>query len=168
MDIMPLSAAQRQKRQYIAAQIATLQDQGLCPTCAALQGQDVYPPLAGRAYFDNEFCQCMLEQYPRNPGHSIVLLKPHYEDLADLEPKTAALLWPIVHRALLALKTHLGAEKVYLCTMCDGRRNHLHFQLIPRLPGDSTRGSRLFVKERGLLTNFAADTDALKTLMQGE
>ena len=35
--------------------------------------------------------------------------------------------------------------------MCDGKRNHLHFQLIPRLKNDEIIGSKLFVKERGIL-----------------
>ena len=166
MNIIPLSPAQRQKRQYIAAKVKSLQEAGACPTCASMQGKEVYPPSADRLFYEDQHCLCLLEHYPRNPGHSIVLLKAHREDLAELDPATAAALWPVVHRAVAALKTHFGAEKVYLCTMCDGRRNHLHLQLIPRLPGDAVRGSTLFVKERGLLKDCAGDVASLNALMQ--
>ena len=47
------------------------------------------------------------------------------------------------------IKEVLGAEKVYMCTMCDDGRNHLHFQLIPR-DKNSIIGSNVFVKERGV------------------
>lgn len=165
MKIAPLTPSQRQQRQQIAAKVAALQQAGTCPTCAAAAGQDVYPPAAGRIFHEDDLCLCMLEQYPRNPGHSILLIKPHYEDLLHLPPDAATALWPVLHCAGHALKAHLAAEKVYLCTMCDGVRNHLHFQLIPRLPGDAIKGSRLFVKERGLLSDWAGDVTALKSLM---
>ena len=167
MQVIPLSPAQRQKRQHIAAKVKSLQEAGACPTCASMRGEDVYPPADARLFYEDEHCLCLLEQYPRNPGHTIVLLKEHREDLAALDPQTAAALWPVVHRAVAALKTRFGADKVYMCTMCDGRRNHLHLQLIPRLPGDPVRGSRLFVKERGFLKECARDIAELGSLMNG-
>ena len=48
------------------------------------------------------------------------------------------------------IKEVLGAVKVYMCTMCDDGRNHLHFQLIPRYEGNVI-GSKLFVNERGIV-----------------
>lgn len=45
------------------------------------------------------------------------------------------------------LKNVLDVERVYLCTMCDGKINHFHIQLIPRHRGEKI-GSTNFVKER--------------------
>ena len=50
-------------------------------------------------------------------------------------------------------KEILGAKKVYMCTICDGKRNHLHFQLFPRLEGDTT-GYLNFVKDEGILMDY--------------
>lgn len=41
--------------------------------------------------------------------------------------------------------------------MRDGKRNHLHFQLIPR-DDNSITGSKVFVKPRGI---FAEDTEII-------
>lgn len=49
-----------------------------------------------------------------------------------------------------ALKGALGAEKVYLNTMCDGEINHLHFQLFPRYAGDAIGSSRFVLPRRPL------------------
>jgi diadenosine tetraphosphate (Ap4A) HIT family hydrolase len=97
----------------------------------------------------------MLEIWPRNPGHTIILVKPHFEDLSELPVAVGAQIVPIILVATAALKEVLGAEKICLCTMCDGRRNHLHFQLIPRMPGDTITGSKLFVKDRKYLEDYA-------------
>ena len=72
---------------------------------------------------------------------------------------------PVIHAAIISLKNVIPAEKVYLRTICDGKRNHLHFQLIPRLAGDKVTGSQLFVKERGMLVNYKEVVDDLKIQM---
>jgi hypothetical protein len=50
-------------------------------------------------------------------------------------------------RVVQTLKAALGAEKVYLSTMCDGDMNHLHLQLLPCYVGERI-GSTRFVVER--------------------
>lgn len=62
----------------------------------------------------------------------------------------AADLMQQVLRHIRALKASLGAEKVYVVTMCDGASNHLHFQLLPRLPGDPVGGKLLHGPRRTL------------------
>ena len=132
-----------------------------------METSNVYPSAEDRVFFENEQSICMLELYPRNPGHAIVLIKPHYEDISQLPQDIGASIFALVHRTVSALKKVTNAKKVYLYTMCDGQRNHLHFQLLPRLPGDSIRGSRLFVKERSVLTDYADDITGLRTVMDG-
>lgn len=147
-EITPDEKAHRENRAGRARQLAA---QGICPTCRNFETGDIYPPAGPWTFHEDDLAICMLEQYPRNPGHSILLLKAHYEDIADLPPEVGARLFPLIHAMTNALKIVLGAEKVYMCTMCDGLRNHLHLQFLPRLPGDTIRGSGLFVKERRVL-----------------
>lgn len=45
------------------------------------------------------------------------------------------------------IKEVYQCERVYLCTMCDGRNNHYHIQRIPRYSYEK-RGSKNFVKPR--------------------
>ena len=60
-----------------------------------------------------------------------------------------------------ALKEVLEAEKVYMCTMCDGGRNHLHFQLIPR-DKNSIIGSKVFVNPRGVCVENKEEIENLR------
>jgi diadenosine tetraphosphate (Ap4A) HIT family hydrolase len=120
-----------------------------------MKGGGVYASGRARTFYEDELVCCMLEAWPRNPGHSIVLVKPHFEDLSVMPLAVAAKVLPVILAATGALKATLGAEKVYLCTMCDGQRNHLHFQLIPRMPGDPITGSKLFVKDRACVEDWA-------------
>jgi hypothetical protein len=66
----------------------------------------------------------------------------------------------VTHALVNALKTIVAAEKVCMVTMCSGALSYLHFQLIPRRTGELI-GGRVFVSERGVLTNYHAIRDAL-------
>lgn len=165
MLVRPMTTDDRAARAAIVARAAALGEAGTCPTCRNLETGEVYPPAADRTFFEDDLAWCFLEAYPRNPGHTIVLVKPHYEDIAEAPPEVLQQLAPVLQAATAALKDALGAEKIYLCTMCDGKRNHLHLQLIPRLPGDVT-GSRLFVDERGVLADCADVVEPLRTAMR--
>ncbi|MGD2174138.1 MAG: HIT family protein [Candidatus Brocadiaceae bacterium] len=151
MEIRPASDEDRARREATTRRVLALAQEGICPTCRNLATGEVYPTHEPRTFYEDDRLWCFLEAHPRNPGHTIVLLKRHYEDISELSAEAGAAVTKTILAAVGALKRVLGAEKVYLCTMCDGRRNHLHFQLIPRLPGDEVQGSRLFVKERALL-----------------
>jgi len=144
MRLIPLDSQLKARRQATAQRADELKAQGICPTCQDMQYGDVYPVAEDRVFYEDDIVRCMLEAWPRNPGHTIILVKPHFEDLSDMAPATGAEILPVIQAVTSSLKEVLGAEKVYLCTMCDGRRNHLHLQLIPRMPGDTIAGSKLF------------------------
>jgi histidine triad (HIT) family protein len=167
MLIRPLTQQEQIQYQNLLAKIKTLQQEGICPTCRNLEIGDVYPPIDNQIFYENELVSCFLESFPRNPGHSIILVKPHFEDISELPLGMTAKVYSVIHAAIDALKKVISAEKVYLCTMCDGKRNHLHFQLIPRMAGDKVTGSKLFVKERGILINYKEVVDDLKIKMIG-
>jgi diadenosine tetraphosphate (Ap4A) HIT family hydrolase len=156
----------RARRDEIVLKAEHLKQAGICPTCRDFEASDVYPDRAGRTFYEDETFLCMLETYPRTPGHSIILVKPHYEDLGELPLAVSLRMPPVVHCAVRALRDVLRAEKVYACTMCDGERNHFHLQLLCRLAGETTRGSRLFVKERGVLCDASEVIDRLRGAMK--
>jgi len=151
MHITSMTDAARSKRQMIMGRANGLRDKGICPTCQQFRTNEVHPSIQDQIFHDSDLMACFLEAYPRNLGHTIILVKPHYEDISELPTNMATEVHNVVQMAVRALKRILMAEKVYMCTMCDGRRNHLHFQLIPRYSGDTIRGSRLFVKDRLIL-----------------
>ena len=148
-----MTAEELHGRKELFAKVNALQESGTCPTCRDLEFKDVYPPFEDRVFLADKIVVCFLEMYPRNPGHTIVLVRLHCDDFTEVPKDIGCHVLKICQAAARSLKEVLGAEKVYLNTMCDGKRNHLHFQLIPRLRGDTIRGLRLFVKERGIWTD---------------
>jgi histidine triad (HIT) family protein len=165
MIVRPLTQQEQIQHQNLLAKIRTLQHAGVCPSCRNLEKRDVYPPNDDRVFYEDDLLSCFLECFPRNPGHTIILVKPHFEDISKLPLDLCAKVFTVIHFAITSLKKVIPAEKVYLCTLCDGKRNHLHFQLIPRVAGDKIRGSQLFVKERCMLVNYNEVISKLKIQM---
>jgi diadenosine tetraphosphate (Ap4A) HIT family hydrolase len=125
--------------------IRALRAKGICPTCRDLEQGDVF--VGQSVICDDDQVRVVLDQYPRSRGQTIVVWKPHHEDFTTLAPDETAVLFQRCTEVANAIKRSLGAEKVYLVTMCDGFPNHLHIQLLPRFAGEPT-GSRRFVGAR--------------------
>ena len=139
-----------QEREHLNQKISALQQQGICYSCHDLITSEVFgkQPLI----YEDDCFRVALELYPRMLGHTIVLYKPHREDISELSQEEAGQLFQLCTQVVKALKTALHAEKVYLNTMCDGPINHVHIQLFPRYLGDAI-GSKRFVAPRGPLRN---------------
>jgi diadenosine tetraphosphate (Ap4A) HIT family hydrolase len=138
------------ERDELKRRITELRAQGVCYQCHDFEAGSIF----GRqpVVYEDSRHKVVLDLFPRAPGHTIVVYKPHREDLSQLRPDETSALFQLCVRLMNAIKGGLGAEKVYLNTMCDGPINHLHVQLLPRYPGDPI-GSGLFVAERGKLVD---------------
>ena len=167
MYTRPITDEDLAERAQLTRTIEQYRERGECPSCCDLRNGNVYPDRTDRTFSEDDSFVCMLEQYPRNIGHSIILPRQHWEDMSELPETMFPSVYGLIHRCVHALKQALGAEKVYLCTMCDGARNHLHYQLIPRLPGDSISGSKLFVAERKVLIRASELTEKVRAAMTG-
>jgi len=127
--------------------VQSLQAKGICPSCYNQQHGGIYPAFTDRLIYEDELLWCFLEFKPRAVGHTILLVKEHYEDMSCVPDEVCAAVYLAAKRVMNALKNALGAEKVYVCTMCDGEVNHFHIQLLPRYAGEAI-GSKNFVKPR--------------------
>jgi histidine triad (HIT) family protein len=149
--------------------IENLQAKGICYACHDLKTGELFRDQD--VVFEDSHFRVALDLNPRMRGHTIVLYKPHREDLSELTEEEAGRVFAFCVLVTRAIKEGLGAEKVYLNTMCDGVINHFHLQLFPRYPGDSI-GSKRFVAPRGPVVD-GADTarrirEALLQLNGGE
>lgn len=149
--------------------IESLQTKDVCYACRDLATGDVFR--GQHVVYEDAHFRVALDQNPRMHGHTIVLYKPHREDLTELSAEEAGRVFAFCVLVTRAIKEGLGADKVYLNTMCDGGINHLHFQLFPRYPGDPI-GSKRFVAPRGRVV-AGADTarrirEPLRRFMDGE
>ncbi|MDD4036721.1 MAG: HIT family protein [Bacilli bacterium] len=97
--------------------------------------------------YEDDVLYCFFEENPRSIGHTIILLKERFNDMSFISDDVCAKVYVFAKRMMDILKETLEAERIYLCTMCDGEVNHFHLQLLPRYPGEVI-GSTNFVRER--------------------
>lgn len=144
--------------------VEALKKKGICPTCYNREHGGVYDDYRHKLIYENEDFVCFFEDHPRARGHVILLANAHYNDMSALPDPLCAAMFLFAKRAMNALKEALAVERVYLCTMCDGKVNHFHLQLIPRHPGTPI-GSRNFVAERGKYEHDEALLARLRLLL---
>lgn len=149
-------------RQEVKAKIEALRQKGICYVCHDLQTGDLFGTQS-LIYEDADF-RVVLELHPRAVGHTIVLYKPHREDVSELTDAETARVFQMCVKVIQAIKEALGAEKVYLVTVCDGAINHLHVQLLPRYRGEPI-GMKRLVDPRGTLTNVEPTAAAIRNAL---
>lgn len=140
-----------------------LRKQGICYTCYDLETGELFRDQ--HVVYEDELFRIALELYPRTRGHTIVVYKPHREDISELSEAEAGRVFEVCVRVVKALKEALDAEKVYLNTMCDGEINHLHLQLFPRYAGDPI-GSTRFVAPRQPLVDGDETACRIRSALQ--
>jgi diadenosine tetraphosphate (Ap4A) HIT family hydrolase len=151
-----------QQRELLMRRINELRRQGICYACNDLETGELFRD-QHVVYEDSEL-RVALELFPRMPGHTIVLFKPHREDLSELAKEEAARVFAFCVLLMRAMKEGLGAEKVYLNTMCDGGINHFHLQLFPRYSRDPI-GSERFVAPRGTVIDGAETARRIRDVL---
>lgn len=145
---------------------AILTDQGICPTCYDRSHDNcLYGDNLDKILYENELFECFLAGNPRAEGHTIISSKKHYKDMMEIPDELCSEVFLFAKRAMNILKDVYFAESVYLCTMCDGKMNHFHLQLIPRYSFEQ-RGSRNFVKERKVYIEDKDKISRLRELMK--
>ena len=139
-----------------------LRSRGICYICRDLETGEVFGEQP--TVYDDERLRVVLTLFPRMKGHTIVIFKPHREDISEINGEEASEILALCVRMTNAIKRGLGAEKVYMNTMCDGEINHLHIQLFPRYPGERIGSSR-FVAPRGPLTDGDATARRIRAAL---
>lgn len=128
--------------------VKELMELGICPTClnrrtsGAIYGDDSHLKI----YEDNDI-QVVFVSNPRARGHLAIISIPHYQNMIEAPDTLNEKIIRYSKFLMNELIKIYGCETVYLCTMCDGKINHYHVQLIPRYK-DEDIGSKNFVKIR--------------------
>ena len=144
--------------------IKELQEKGICFGCYNFNTGDIFPD-EGLIFYEDEKVRCQFEKYPRATGQTIIVSKEHYEDISEMPLELGTHILKISDVIIKLHKEIIGAEKVYMCTICDGKRNHLHFQFFPRLKGEP-RGYGNFVREEGIIMDYHETVELYKRKMK--
>ena len=112
--------------------------------------------------FNDKQCYVMLDKYPIERGHMLVISKEHYPDLLSAPDDVIAGMSLMAVKLGRLLKERLGADGVQISTNVGDTAGqlimHTHIHVIPRYAG----GTRSFSK-RGILSNEEQKT--LKRLL---
>lgn len=124
---------------YVVDASAAVRDQPKgCPFCGipAMGDEDGLVVARGEAVY------AVLNLYPYNPGHLMVVPYRHVADLEDLTPQESAELTAFTQRALTVIKAvsrpHAFNVGLNLGGAAGGSlADHLHQHLVPRWSGDA-------------------------------
>ncbi|MCL4507984.1 MAG: HIT domain-containing protein [Chloroflexi bacterium] len=88
-------------------------------------------------------CFAILNLYPYNNGHLMIVPYEHTANLADLSPDTAVELWDLTRTAVRALERgmrpnglNIGMNLGHVAGA--GVDDHLHMHVVPRWEGDTS------------------------------
>lgn len=93
-------------------------------------------------YEDDEF-KAILDRFPSNPGHVLILPKKHYSDIFEIDEETAGRLFKLAVKVAKNMKEALGLEAMNLVqnngSMAGQTVHHFHLHLIPRYKDDKVQ-----------------------------
>ncbi|HAK42932.1 MAG TPA: HIT family protein [Clostridium sp.] len=164
MYIKQLSESEEKALNQRFEKIKELQEKGICFGCYNFNTGDIFPD-EGLIFYEDDKVRCQFEKYPRATGQTIIVSKEHYEDISEMPLELGTYILKISDAIIKLHKEIIGAEKVYMCTIRDGKRNHLHFQLFPRLKGEP-RGYGNFVREEGIIMDYHETVELYKCKMK--
>jgi diadenosine tetraphosphate (Ap4A) HIT family hydrolase len=108
-----------------------------CLACDVLSGRVVAP--GGVIYEDDHW----VVDHSTSPvvltGFVIIKPKRHVEHVGELNDAEAAALGPLLRDVSCAVRTALGAEKVYACSFGEAV-GHVHWYVVPRYAGMPAQG----------------------------
>lgn len=162
--VKPLSENEKISLKQRFNKIKELQEKGICFGCYNFDTGEIFPD-EGLIFYEGDKVRCQFEKYPRATGQTVIVSKEHYEDISEMPLELGTYILKISNIIIKLHKEIIGAEKVYLCTVCDGKRNHLHFSLFPRLKGE-TIGFKNFVKEDGIIMGYKETVEIYKQKMK--
>lgn len=110
-----------------------------CPFCVLPEREDDRDSLI---LHRGRHAYVILNAYPYNPGHLMVVPFEHEAELAALSPETSTEIWELGQRSIEVVEDQLGCDGVNLGMNLGraggaGIADHLHLHVVPRWSGDT-------------------------------
>jgi ATP adenylyltransferase len=111
-----------------------------CPFCNHLVSHDDIKNYILKRY---QHCAVLLNAYPYNPGHLLIIPHAHVANLHDLTPEARAEIMDATAEAVYILEQALHNDGTNVGLNIGGSSaggsipEHLHIHIVPRWPGDT-------------------------------
>lgn len=106
-----------------------------CIFCKIVSGE-----IGSATIYENEELKVMLDRFPSNPGHVLILPKKHITNIFDLDPELGGRLFKMAVQISSVLKKSLGVTNMNLLqnngSIAGQTVEHFHLHLIPRYEND--------------------------------
>jgi histidine triad (HIT) family protein len=110
-----------------------------CIFCSIIAGQEPCVPI----HRDNGFL-ALMDKYPINPGHALVMPTKHYETLLQMPPAEVGRLYSLVPKIAKAIVSTVKADGFNVGQNNGTAANqivpHVHVHIVPRFHDDSPDG----------------------------
>lgn len=107
-----------------------------CIFCKIINGE-----IPSATIFENNEFKVILDRFPSNEGHVLIIPKSHCANIFEADPDMAGRLFALAVKAAKIMKNSLGFENMNIVQnngpVAGQTVNHLHVHLIPRYEGDS-------------------------------
>lgn len=91
--------------------------------------------------YENDEFKVILDRFPANKGHVLILTKNHVQTIFELEPETGGRLFQLAVQIAGVMKKTLNFEHMNIMqnngALAGQTVPHFHLHLIPRYPDDS-------------------------------
>lgn len=119
-----------------------------CPFCA--------PDPSRELITESATVYAMLDKYPVNPGHALIIPKQHITDYFDLPERAKTACWAVIDRVKMLLSQRFDPDGfnvgINVGASAGQTIPHVHIHLIPRFSGDTenpTGGVRRVIEGKG-------------------
>jgi len=110
-----------------------------CVFCNIVAGK-----IPSKKVYENETAVAFLDINPRNPGHTLVIPKKHYQTILDMPDDEAGRLFEVVKKVAVAAKKGTEAEGISIVQSNGPAAGqivpHVHFHVIPRFRNEGPIG----------------------------
>ena len=106
-----------------------------CIFCKIVAGE-----IPSATIYENEEFKVILDRFPANEGHVLILVKEHVPNIFELDPDQAGRLFKLATQIAKIMQKTLGFEHMNVMqnngTVAGQSVFHFHMHLIPRYEGD--------------------------------
>lgn len=107
-----------------------------CIFCRIVSGE-----IPAAKLYEDEHCLAFMDINPLAEGHTLLIPKEHFVTIDEMPPHTTAAVTRVLPHLARAVRSAVQADGLNVLQnngLCSGQVvMHVHFHLIPRVPGDS-------------------------------